>query len=101
MATPHPRIFRVCSFQLREFARGNNDDRTQAPRVLMQHARGERFHFARKRGREHKFLPTGRRSFEHPFHLRKEAHIEHAIRFVDDDTFQIRKCDLEKSERHK
>ena len=49
--------------------------------------RGQRLDLGRERRREQQGLATCRQRREHALHLRQEAHVEHAVGFVEDEPF--------------
>ena len=48
----------------------------------------QRFDLARERGREHQRLALLRQRFHDPPDRREEAHVEHAVRFIEDEKFE-------------
>jgi hypothetical protein len=56
---------------------------------LAQVRSGERLHFRRHRRAEEESLPVGWDLAHDPIELRREPHVEHAVRFIEDQDFEV------------
>ena len=74
---------------LRDALDGGGDGRDRHARRIVQHLLGEIFDFARHGGREEQGLPLGRDFRDDFADIADEAHVQHAIGFVENEDFDV------------